>query len=168
MVGKIKTVVGISVPMAALRVIGIRCGKSPKEVAEHFIAMGAEAVVFDPDFICGADHAVSSYMHAERAFSQGTQRSKSILTETILYASADRQIGRALGKMSPKKGDTAFVVLIIGGTDDLALSEIDAERDDSLVECTEESARNMGLKKSSIPYTDLILEQIASVDIMKY
>jgi len=167
-VGKIKTMVGISVHMADLRVIGIRCRRSPKEVAEHFIAMGAEAIVFDPDFICGADHAISSYMHAERALSQGTQRSRGILTETILYASADRQIGRALGKMSPKDGDTAFVVLIIGGSENLALSDIGAERDDSLVECTEESARNMGLKKSTIPYSDLILEKIASVDIMKY
>ncbi|MDD2410698.1 MAG: KEOPS complex subunit Cgi121 [Candidatus Methanomethylophilaceae archaeon] len=166
--GKIKTVVGISVPMAALRVIGIRCEKPPEEVAEHFISIGVEAVVFDPDFICGADHAISSYMHAERAFLQGTQRSRGILTETILYASADRQIGRALKKMGPKVGDNAFVVLIIGELDDLALSDIDAERDDSLVDCTEESARNMGLYKSSIPYTDLILERIASVDIMKY
>ncbi|MEA4977694.1 MAG: KEOPS complex subunit Cgi121 [Methanomassiliicoccaceae archaeon] len=154
--------------MTSVSVIGIRCKKEPKEVAGHFISMGAEAVVFDPDFICGADHVLSSYFHAERAFSQGTQRSRNLLTETILYASADRQIGRALKKMSPKNGDDAFVVLIIGKCDDLALSEIGAERDDSLIECTEVSANNMELKKCSIPYTDLILEQIATVDIMKY
>ncbi|MDN5357590.1 MAG: hypothetical protein PWR17_759 [Candidatus Methanomethylophilaceae archaeon] len=154
--------------MTSIRVIGIRCKKEPKEVANHFISMETEAVVFDPDYICGADHVLSSYFHAERAFSRGTQRSKNILTETILYASADRQIGRALKKMSPKKGDDAFVVLIIGKCENLKLSEIGAERDDSLIECTEVSAENMDLKKCSIPYTDLILEQIATVDIMKY
>lgn len=154
--------------MTSIRVIGIRCKKEPKEVVNHFISMETEAVVFDPDYICGADHVLSSYFHAERAFSRGTQRSKNILTETILYASADRQIGRALKKMSPKKGDDAFVVLIIGKCENLKLSEIGAERDDSLIECTEVSADNMDLKKCSIPYTDLILEQIATVDIMKY
>lgn len=154
--------------MFPVNVIGIRSEKSPKEVADHFISMGTEAVVFDPDFICGIDHVLSSYIHAERAMCQGTQRSRNILTETILYASADRQIGRALKKMSPKEGDTSYVVLIIGECENLALSNIDASRDDSLIDCSEESAKNMGLEKCSIPYTELILEHIAAVDVMKY
>lgn len=151
-----------------MEIIGIRCDGDPKSIASHFISVGAEAIVFDPEFICGKDHVISSYLHAKRAFSQGTQRSKNILTETILYASADRQIGRAIKKMSPKDQNKGFVVLVIGECKDLALSNINAERDDSLIECTDISAKNMGLEESSIPYAELILEHIALVDVMKY
>ncbi len=154
--------------MTTLKIIGIRCDSDPERITAHFISLGAEAIVFDPDFICGKDHLISSYLHAERAFNQGTQRSKNILTETILYASADRQIGRAIKKMSPKDQNKGFVILLIGECDDLALSNIDAERDDSLIECTETSAKNMGLVESNISYTELILEHIALVDLMKY
>jgi len=151
-----------------LKVVGIRCDSDSKSIAAHFISLGAEAIVFDPEFICGKDHVLSSYLHAERAFAQGTQRSKNILTETILYTAADRQIGRAIKKMSPKEDTDKFVVLVIGDCDDLALSSINAEIDDSLIECTENSAVNMDLEKSSLPYTELILEHIAVVDVMKY
>ncbi len=154
--------------MTTLKIIGIRCDGDPKSIATHFISLGTEAIVFDPNFICGKDHVLSSYIHAERAFAQGTQRSKNILTETILYASADRQIGRAIKKMSPKENNDGFVVLIIGECNDLELSKIRAERDDTLIDCTDISAKNMSLEKSSIPYKELILEHIALVDIMKY
>lgn len=154
--------------MISLKIIGIKCDNDSKSIAAHFISLGAEAIVFDPDFICGRDHILSSYLHAERAFAQGIQRSKNILTEIILYASADRQIGRAIKKMSPKDHDKEFVVLVIGDCKDLSLSKINAERDDSLIDCTDISAKNMGLERSSTPYTDLILEHIAVVDVMKY
>jgi KEOPS complex subunit Cgi121 len=150
-----------------LDVIGIKCEKTPAELIAHFDSLGIEAVLFNPDYICGKDHVLSAYLHAERAFSRSVNRSKSLLSEIILYASADRQIGRAIKKMSPKKGDTEFVILLIGNTDDLRLDEIGCKRDDSLIDCTETSAKNMELEKSSIPYTELILEHVAAVDIMK-
>ena len=151
-----------------LDVIGIRSEKTPKELMAHFDGIGAEVILFDPDYICGKDHLLSAYIHAERAIERGTNRSRDLVSETILYASADRQIGRAIKKMSPKKNSDEFVVLVIGKHENLRLNEIDAERDDSLIECTEESAKNMNLEKSKIPYTELILEHVAAVDIMKF
>ena len=151
-----------------LDVIGIRSEKTPKELMDHFDGIGAEVILFDPDYICGKDHLLSAYIHAERAIERGTNRSRDLVSETILYASADRQIGRAIKKMSPKKNSDEFVVLVIGKHENLRLNEIDAERDDSLIECTEESAKNMNLEKSKIPYTELILEHVAAVDIMKF
>lgn len=151
-----------------LKAIGIKCEKTPNEIMGHFETVGAEAILFDPDYICGKDHLLSAYIHAERAMEGGTNRSRDLVSETILYASADRQIGRAIKKMSPKKDSDRFVVLIIGNCDDFHLEDIEAERDDSLIDCTEESAKNMNLEKSDIPYTELILEHVAAVDIMKF
>ncbi|MGI6472350.1 MAG: KEOPS complex subunit Cgi121 [Candidatus Methanomethylophilaceae archaeon] len=151
-----------------LKAIGIKCEKTPNEIMDHFETVGAEAILFDPDYICGKDHLLSAYIHAERAMERGTNRSRDLVSETILYASADRQIGRAIKKMSPKKDSDRFVVLIIGNCDDFRLEDIEAERDDSLIDCTEESAKNMNLEKSDIPYTELILEHVAAVDIMKF
>lgn len=150
-----------------LNIIGIKCGKTPKELVTHFDKVGVEAVLFDSDYICGKDHLLSAYIHAERVFERGTNRSRDLVSEIILYASADRQIGRAIKKMSPKKDRDEFVVLIIGKYDSLRLEDIGAERDDSLIDCTEESAKNMNLKNSGIPYTELILEHVASVNVMK-
>ena len=166
--GKIKTVVFHQVFVTVIEVIGIICDMKHQDIASHFRSLGAEAVIFDPNHICGKDHVVSSYIHAERAFSLNNPRTRNILSETILYASGDRQIGRAIKKMGPKDGDTGFVILIIGDVEDLKLSEIGAKSDDSLIDCTEVSAKNMGLEKSTIPYKELILEHVAAVDIMKY
>lgn len=151
-----------------LKIIGVKYEKTPKELIAHFDGIGVEAILFNPDYICGKDHLLSAYIHAERAMERGTNRSRDLISETILYASADRQIGRAIKKMSPKKDSDEFVILILGKHDDLHLNEINAERDDSLIECTEESAKNMNLEKSKIPYTELILEHVAAVDIMKF
>ncbi len=167
MIDKIKTEV-IHLCFDMLNVIGLRCEKTPKELVVHFDSVGVESVIFDPDFICGKDHILSAYMHAKRAFDRDMNRSRDITLETILYASADRQIGRAVRKMSPKENQNEFVILIIGDCENLRLDEINAERDDSLIDCTEESAENMNLEKSRIPYTELILEHVAAVDIMKF
>ncbi len=153
--------------MAEVAVIGIKCEKSPEEIGERFVSEGMEAVIFDPDYVCGKDHLISAYLHAERAFSRNIQRSRNILSETILYAAADRQVGKAIAKMSPKKGQNSFVVLVIGDFKESVLGKLNAVRDDSLIECDEISARNMGLEKSSVPYAELVLEHVASVDIMK-
>lgn len=166
--GKIKTVFIHHVSVTVIEVIGIICDMESKDIASHFRSLGAEAVLFDPDYICGKDHVISSYMHADRAFSSNNPRTRNILSETLLYASADRQVGRAIKKMGPKEGGTEFVILVIGDVEDLKLSEIDAKQDDSLIDCTEISAKNMGLENSAIPYTELILEHVAAVDIMKY
>ncbi|MGI5964889.1 MAG: KEOPS complex subunit Cgi121 [Candidatus Methanomethylophilaceae archaeon] len=153
--------------MDGIAVMGIRCGKTPEEIGRCFASEGMETVIFDPDYVCGKDHLVSAYLHAERAFSKKTNRSKNILSETILYAAADRQVGKAIAKMSPKEGQNSFVILVINGFKGKIPEKLNAIRDDSLIECDEVSARNMGLEECGIPYTELVLEHVASVDVMK-
>ena len=153
--------------MDGLIVTGIRCRRSFDDIIEHFQGLGGSAILLNPDRVCGRDHIISAAMHAERAFANGTNRSKTMLTETILYAAGERQISKALEKMRPEDGreDIAAVVF---GIADLQLDIIGAAADDSILSGTEEKAKRLGLDTSfGIPAEDLALEMVASVDIRK-
>jgi len=151
-----------------LSVIGMRGEASFNTIVKHFTSMGGEVVLFDPDYVYGRDMIESAAEHAERAFRHGTNRSKTILTETIIYAASERQISKALSKMRPKNGRTDYVALLIGISDP-RLDEIGMVRDDSLIEGTPEKAERMGLKNDmGIQYEDLALERVALLDLAKY
>ena len=151
-----------------LSVIGMRGDASFERIVEHFTSLGGEVVLLDPDYVYGRDMIESAAEHAERAFAHGMNRSKTILTETIIYAASERQISKALSKMRPKKGRTDYVALLID-IDDPKLEEIGMIRDDSLIEGTPEKAERLGLKNDmGIPCEDLALERVALLDLAKY
>ena len=78
-------------------VAGIK-GDAPFDViVGHFVSMGGECVLMDPDMICGRDHVLSALIHAERAFSEGTNRSRTLPTEIIMYCAWERQIPISFG-----------------------------------------------------------------------
>ena len=83
------------------QVISMRGGSDFDSIVGHFTGMGGEVILFDPDMVAGRDHILSAAMHAERSFSEGTNRSKTLLTEIILYAAWERQISKADSKMKP-------------------------------------------------------------------
>ena len=106
--------------------------------------------------------------HAVRAFEHGMNRSKTILTETIIYAASERQISKALSRMKPKEGRMDYVALLID-IPDPKLDEIGMTRDDSLIEGTPEKAERLGLiNEMGIPCEDLALERVALLDLAKY
>lgn len=150
-----------------IQVIGIRGDAGFDAVIKHFTGLGGDAVLMDPDMVCGRDHILSAVMHAERAFANGTNRSKTLLTETLLYAAGDRQIGRAIEKMSPKPGrrETVAVLFDIG---DPMLDRIEMERCDSIIEASPEKARNLGADMfDGISCEDAVLEHVAMTDLLK-
>ena len=153
--------------MANVRVIGIRCDRPFSEIVKHFTDMGGDVILMDPEYVCGRDHIISAVMHAERAFEQGTNRSKTLLTETLLYAAGERQISKALAKMRPKDNvsEMAAAVFDVG---DMRLGKIGAVSDDKILKCTKEKLKNLGITASgSVPIEDLVLEMVATVDIQK-
>ena len=93
--------------------IGIRGPVPFEDLVAHFTSLGGDVILMDPDMVCGREHVMSAVMHAERAFSNGTNRSKTILTEILLYCAWERQIGKALSKMKPKEGRDEYVALLI-------------------------------------------------------
>ena len=148
------------------KVIGMRGDASFDTIVEHFTSMGGDVVLMNPDKVVGKDHVISAARHAERSFSEGTNRSKTLLTETILYAAWERQISKAIDKMKPKKDRNEYVALLID-IDDEKLDEIGMTRDNSLIETTDEKAQRLGLIKGSLSYEDQAVENVAMVELLK-
>ncbi len=148
------------------QVIGMRGDASFDEIISHFTGMGGEVVLMDPDMVAGRDHVLSAAMHAERSFAEGTNRSKTILTEIILYSAWERQISKAVARMKPKEGRNEYVALLID-VQDPKLDEIRMERDDSLIEPTDEKAERLGLRKGPVSYEDQAVENVAMVELLK-
>ncbi len=154
--------------MTDVQVIGLRGDFTFDRAVEHFTGLGGEVVLFDPSVVCGKDHIVSAVKHADRAFAEGTNRAKNVLSEIVLYAACERQIGRALKKMKPKEGATEWVAAVLDVECDLALDRLNAVRDDSLCDASEEKARNLGIEMfPGIRPEDAVLEQVAMVDLLK-
>lgn len=138
-----------------------------EQMVGHFTSMGGDCVLLDPDMVLGRDHILSAAEHAERAFREGTNRSKTVLTEIILYSAWERQIGRAMAKMKPKEGRTDYVALLVD-IDDPRLDDIGMVRDDSLMDATEEKAVRSGLiTGGSLGYEDQAVENVAMVELLK-
>ena len=148
------------------QVIGLRGKAGFSEMIEHFTSLGGDAVIMDPDMVAGKDHILSAAHHAQRAFDEGTNRSKTILTEIILYSAWERQIGKAMKKMRPKEGRDEYVALLID-IDDPRLEDIGMVRDDSLYEATPEKAEKLGLLDPLVPIEDQAVENVAMVELLK-
>ncbi|MBO4552199.1 MAG: hypothetical protein J5673_03265 [Candidatus Methanomethylophilaceae archaeon] len=154
--------------MVKVDVIGLRGEASFQDMVEHFTSLGGEVVIMDPMYVCGKDHVISAVMHAERSFEHGTNRSKTLLTEILLYAAGERQISKAMERMRPKPGCKEYVLALLDFDGDLRLSEIGMERDDSIIEANGIKTEAMGFDRSfNIPYEDLALEMVAMLDLAK-
>jgi len=149
-------------------VVGLTGGRPFSVTADHFRSLGGEAVLFDPDMVCGPAHLLSAAEHAERAFSNGTNRSNTLATEIILYAAGDRQISKAMRKMNPKDPEGPVAALIIG-LSDLRLEAIGAERCDHILEASIDKARALGIDiyGKGIDPESLALELVAMLEIEK-
>lgn len=148
------------------QIIGMR-GDAPFDtIVGHFTSMGGDVVLMDPDMVAGREHVLSAVEHAERAFANGTNRSKTLLTEIIVYCAWERQIGRALARMRPKEGRDEYVAVLLG-VDDPRLEDIGMVRDDSLMDVTEWKVENLGLRSRFLPPVDIAVENVAMVDLMK-
>ena len=149
-----------------LQVIGMHGNATFEQMVGHFTSMGGDCVLVDPDMVVGRDHLLSAAEHAERAFREGTNRSKTVLTEIILYSAWERQIGKAMTKMKPKEGRNDYVALLID-IDDPRLEEIGMIRDDSLFEATQEKAERLGLIAGSLSFEDQAVENVAMDELLK-
>ena len=64
------------------------------DIVSHFTSMEGDGVRMNPGMVAGKDHVLSAARHAERAFSKGTNRSTTLLSEIILYATWERLISK--------------------------------------------------------------------------
>ncbi len=145
---------------------GIRGPAGFDELVAHFRSLGGDAVLLNPEMVVGRRHVLSAAEHAERAFGRGTGRSNSLLTEIVVFAAWDRQIGRALEKMRPVEGSGEYVALVVD-VDDLMLDRVGMVRDDSLMDATPEKARALGLDDPFLTPEEQALELVAFTELQK-
>ncbi|MDO5853269.1 MAG: KEOPS complex subunit Cgi121 [Thermoplasmata archaeon] len=146
--------------------VGMRGDAGFDSIVGHFQSLGGDCVLLNPGMVAGRDHLLSAASHAERSFSEGTNRSNSLLTEIILYAAWERQIGKALARMRPAEGCREYAAVLVD-IDDPRLGDIGMERDDSLLECTPEKASALGLDGPFASPEDQALELVALLEIQK-
>ncbi len=146
--------------------IGMRGDADFDSIIAHFQSLGGDAVLMDPDMVCGKDHILSAAAHGERSFAEGTNRSNSLLTEIILYAAWERQIGKALAKMRPKAGRNEYVALLVD-IGDPELDEIGMVRDDSLMDATPWKTEKLGLDSCFLSPEDMAVENVALLELQK-
>jgi Uncharacterized conserved protein len=148
-------------------VVGITGDAGFDTIVKHFTDMGGDVVLLDSEMVCGREHILSAVMHAERAFSNGTNRSRNILTEIILYSAGERQIGKAMEKMRPKVGQKSMVAVVLD-VDVSGLDLIGMKRCDEILEASSSKAKNLGVEMfEGVSPETAVLEYVAMVDLMK-
>ncbi|MGC8939316.1 MAG: KEOPS complex subunit Cgi121 [Candidatus Bathyarchaeia archaeon] len=127
-------------------IAGLKDAKIGK--AEEFLekirkekSSNVEIQFFDARCIAGWQHLYFAVLNALTAFKNGRNISKNLAVEVILYASAQRQIRKALEKLGIKLETDKIALVIIGDkTDDLnstlntILCLANAKRDDRVLE----------------------------------
>lgn len=152
----------------SVTVIGVRGKLDLERTVEHFTARGGDVIVMNPLYVYCTEQVLSAVEHAERAFGNGTNRSKTLLTEIIMYASGERQVSRALKKMRPRPGSNKNVLVLLNA-DPSGLDSLGLKEDVTILEGTPKKATAMGLdtKGLDVDLRDLALEAVAMLDIEK-
>jgi KEOPS complex subunit Cgi121 len=142
-----------------------------------------EIQIFDAESIATWEHLHFAFLNALIAFKNKTNVSRSIAMETMLYASAKRQIRRATEILGVKSGSTEIAIVMFGeraGDLESSLSKImrkfNAERDEAVLELSDAKVARIqrifdisnkeldtvtngrGMKRAMI---DLIIERMA-------
>ena len=145
---------------------------------------GACVQFFDADLIAGQEHLFFAALNALRAFESKINISSSLAMETLLFASAQRQIKKAVELLGIKTDSSRIAVLILAETKQRAAESLETvskmisgERDDSVTELNEEKfqaieglfhvtdrelkakLKKEGLEKEAL--TDLVIEHVA-------
>ncbi|MEM2911319.1 MAG: KEOPS complex subunit Cgi121 [Candidatus Bathyarchaeia archaeon] len=118
------------------------------DAAKSKIGLNVEFQFFNAKLVATWQHLYFASLNALTAFKNKTNISKSLAVEIMLYASAQRQIRRAMELIGIKKSVSEITVLVIGedaGKVNSALAPIaelvGAERDDSVLMLSEDKIR---------------------------
>jgi len=136
---------------------------------------------FDADLIFGKNHILSAVEHAVRAISRKTNTTNSLEKEILLYASCERQLKLAIPKIGVKKGNAKIAIVLLKNTKKMISNQIVDDllklfyltRDDKVLEGDENTLTRFGIKEKELKtvnkakYSDIILEKVAMVDIIK-
>ena len=98
---------------------------------------------FDAELIATQEHLYFAVLNALQAFKDKTNISKSIAMETILYASAQRQIKKAINRAGIKPQTQNMALVIVGDdpkqietTNEAVTKSLGSEPDESVLDLT--------------------------------
>lgn len=139
---------------------------------------------FDADLIAGQEHLLFAALNALRTFESKTNISSSLAMETLLFASAQRQIKKAVELLGIKSHSQRIALLILAETRqeasetlEIVSGLISGERDDGVLELNDEKfeaieglfnitdrelkakLKKEGLEKKAL--IDLVIEHVA-------
>lgn len=160
-----------------------------KDINEFFQAVKHETddacvQFFDASLIAGGEHLCFAALNALNAFKGKVNISSNLSMETLLYASAQRQIKEAVGLMGIKPNTSRVAVLVLAETRKQASAILaivskllGGRRDDSVIDLTDDKVADLkrlfrisnvelraktehkGAEKKAL--TDLIIEHMA-------
>ena len=122
----------------------------------------AHVQFFDAKLIASQQHLYFAALNASRAFKKKLNISSRLAVETLLYASAQRQIKKAVNMLGIKPDSSQIAVLVMAENKqraDVALETISGlisgERDDGVLELTDEKIEDI---KNLFGVSDLEIE----------
>lgn len=150
----------------------------------------AEVQFFDAKLIAGWEHLYFAVLNALKAFKNKLNISNSLAVEILLYASAQRQIKKAVELLGIKPSSSNIAVLVLADTKLKANKTLETvsrlihgKRDDSVIELTNEKfdgikelfgisepelnakLERKGMEKKAL--TDLIIEHVALLALQR-
>jgi len=127
-----------------------------KDIEEFFKAMrkekpsSVEIQFFDAKFVATWQHLYFAALNALTAFKNRENISESLAMESLLYASAQRQIRKAMKLLGIKPSSSEIAVLIIGeklesvrSALSLVSKQVKAKRDDTVLELSKEKVADI-------------------------
>ncbi len=159
---------GKHIAIAGFRDVKIANVEAFIEKAKKSVGENIEVQFFDAGFVATWQHLYFAALNALKAFKNRENISKSLAIETLLYASAQRQIRKAMELLGVKQNSREIAVLIIGenvGEVDSALhavsKNVDGKRDDEVLELSREK---IGKIRNAFEISDVELEAVARGD----
>jgi tRNA threonylcarbamoyladenosine modification (KEOPS) complex Cgi121 subunit len=162
---------GKHVEITGFRNVNIMEAKEFVEAIRRELPKSAGIQFFDAKLVATWQHLYFAVLNALLAFKNDRNISKSVVMETILYASAQRQIRKAICLMGVKRGIGDIAVVIIGESTKSIASFLSAvskyvgkETDDSVIEISQEK---MDTIREAFGITDAEVEAIIEKDNVK-
>jgi tRNA threonylcarbamoyladenosine modification (KEOPS) complex Cgi121 subunit len=151
---------------------------------------GVEVQFFNAELVAGWEHLYFAMLNALKAFENKHNISNSLAVETLLYASAQRQIKKAVAMLGIKSGSSKVAVLVLADSESIlkkaleTVSKILAGKpDDSVLELNEKKFADVmkffgiseielsaklekaGMEKKAL--ADLVIEHVALLAIQR-
>ncbi len=137
------------------------------------------AQVLDATAVCGRVHLESALLHANRAMERGNNLARTLLIEWVICSAGVRQVDVAFQRVGIRPGTQTFAIMLIADDDQVPTEEqvrslldaVELTRDDSVLECSEEALRTLGVGEAELgavprdSWPDLALERVALLEL---